>query len=161
MKGRFLKAFAAAVLVGSLAVPVALAHPAAETVKKPRVIHVDMGEFYFNPPVIRLKAGERVRIVFTNSGKLAHEFMAGRKVKMEHGMPEGYHKDFFTGIKAKFSGTGEFENKPGHGTEVYLHSGERGTLTFRVPKSKVGKWQFGCFVPGHYQAGQKGKIVVR
>lgn len=162
MKGKRLKMFAAAALLGALAVPAALAQPSADMAKKPRVIRVVIGEFYFTPKVIQLKAGERVTIVFTNRGKIDHEFMAGRKVKMEHGMPEGYKNDFFRGIKATFTGNdAEFENKPGHGIEVYFEAGGSGKLTFTVPKSKTGKWGFGCFIPGHYQAGQKGTLIVK
>lgn len=127
---------------------------------KVRTVRIEMGEFYFKPAVFRLKAGERVKLVITNRGQLTHEFMAGQKVRMENGEPEGYVRDFFAGLRVKYTGTGRFERKPGHGTEFMADAGQYGTLTFTVPRNRIGKWEFGCFVPGHYQAGQKGTLLI-
>lgn len=40
-----------------------------------RVINVNGNEFKFNPGQISVKKGERVRIVFTNTGTLPHDFV--------------------------------------------------------------------------------------
>lgn len=127
-------------------------------------VRIEMGEFYFAPNVIRMREGQEITIKLVNHGKVAHEFMAGRKVEMHEGVPEGYEHDFFAGIdmhELMFTGTNaELERKEGHGTEVMVESGGSATLTFKVPADTAGNWEFACFVPGHYEAGQKGTFIV-
>lgn len=124
-------------------------------------VRVEMGEFYFKPDVIKAKEGERVTIELVNKGKVAHEFMVGREVEMHEGAPEGYEHDFFVGIEITFLGQkAELEREEGHGTEVIVEADGNATLTFTVPTGTKGKWEFACFIPGHYEAGQKGTFIV-
>lgn len=119
-------------------------------------VRIDMLNFAFAPQTIRLKAGERVTLRFVNRSPLEHEFMAGRG-------PEpmgGYAEDFFKGVDVD-TRSGKAE-RSGHGgafeLEVAPHMGT-GEISFVVPGTK-GSYEFGCFVPGHYQAGMKGTLVV-
>lgn len=48
-------------------------------------IQIRIGEFYFKPEIVQLKAGQAVKIELVNEGKIEHEFMVGRGVKMEKG----------------------------------------------------------------------------
>lgn len=132
----------------------------------PAVIQVRMGEFYFKPEVVRVKAGQEVRIDFVNDGKIVHEFMAGREVEMHEGKAETFEKDFFKGMDVKQmgqhmeSGSMKGMEAADHGMEVELQGGERASLSFTVPTDRNGEWEIGCFVPGHYEAGMKGKLIV-
>lgn len=120
-----------------------------------------MGEFYFKPGTVTLQAGQQVTIELVNEGAIEHEFMVGRDVHREDNRPEGYKHDFFAGVDIHYTiEGGELERKPGHGTEIELKPGGRAVLTFTVPADRVGEWEIGCFVPGHYEAGMKGKLVV-
>src|SRR3990172_5754753 len=52
-------------------------------------IQIIIGDFYFKPKTIQLRAGQQVKIELINEGKLEHEFMVGRglrqrKAKMKH-----------------------------------------------------------------------------
>ena len=44
-------------------------------------------------------------------------------------------------------------------TELDVQAGGSVTLHFTVPGSAKGTWGFGCFVPGHYDAGMHGTLV--
>ncbi len=133
----------------------------SSTAAGPQVVQVKMGEFYFKPQAIRLKAGQQVRIEIVNEGKIEHEFMLGREVEMEGGKPAHYEKDFFDGIQVSHTEEkGEFKLEPMHGTEVELDEGGKATLSFTVPTDRKGNWEVGCFAPGHYEAGMKGVLVV-
>jgi uncharacterized cupredoxin-like copper-binding protein len=143
----------ALVLRPALAVPVATSPGGT--------VRITMGEFYFRPDTVTLKAGQEVTIELVNQGSVEHEFMVGRDVHREDSRPEGYMHDFFQGLNVRYTlDKAEFEQKPEHGTGVEVEPGGRATLTFTVPSDRVGEWEMGCFVPGHYEAGMKGRLVV-
>lgn len=124
-------------------------------------VRITMGEFYFRPDTVTLKAGQEVTIELVNEGAVEHEFMVGREVHFEDGRPEGYKDDFFRGIDVRYVlDKAKFEREPEHGTEVEVEPGGKAVLTFAVPQDRVGQWEFGCFVSGHYEAGMKGRLVV-
>ena len=166
--------------------------PESNTVK------IIIGDLYFDPETIQLKADQEVKIELINEGKIEHEFMVGHGVKMEqenddtneemhenneakqqnseveHGIHEkmhhehagisgGFKKDFFEVIKvlAQTELGAEFMEVPGHGTMVTLKPESKAILTFKVPNDRKGEWEMACFVPGHYEAKMKGKIIVK
>lgn len=45
-------------------------------------------------------------------------------------------------------------------TTGLVGGGESKTITFKAPKEK-GEYTFVCTFPGHYQAGMKGKFIVK
>ncbi len=47
---------------------------------EPLVIEVNMADYSFAPEALRIPAGQLVQLVFTNTGEVEHEFMAGRTV---------------------------------------------------------------------------------
>lgn len=64
-----------------------------------REIVIRMEDYRFSPSVIRVKAGERVRLRIINVGRHTHEFMVGKEVKIEEGVFEPPEPDFFEGIE--------------------------------------------------------------
>ncbi len=121
-----------------------------------RVIEIGMTEFKFSPATISLKPGERVTFKLRNSGLLEHEFMAG----LEATPGKGYALDW---IAKAVDGVAPPHT---HAGEVHLGEGVRVsadwmlTLTVLVPQEN-GEYEFGCFVQGHYEAGMKGRLIVR
>ncbi len=137
--------------------------PAPEATAIPegeRSFLIVMGEMFFEPNVITVLEGQEVTFELVNEGQVDHEFLVGRGVRLEKGVPEGYEQDFFEGIDARFSGDGAELEAEEHGTEVYAEPGGSGVLTFRVPDGAPGEWEIGCFVPGHYEAGMRGQLLV-
>ncbi|MES2320869.1 MAG: cupredoxin family protein [Pseudomonadota bacterium] len=110
-----------------------------------RTLKVDMTDaMRFSPSSIRVKRGETVRFIVTNSGKLKHEMVLGSipDLKKHAGMmrknPEMEHAD---------------ENM------VSVDPGKSGELIWKFTAS--GNVDFACLQPGHFEAGMKGKVAVK
>ena len=92
-----------------------------------------------------LRPGETVKLVAKSAGKLKHELVLGTAQELaEHAelmqkFPEMEHDD---------------------PNAVSVEPGETGSLLWEFT-SKAGAYDFGCLVPGHYEAGMLGKILVR
>lgn len=68
---------------------------------------------------------------------------------------------FFEGIDVEHSvERAKFMEVPGHGTMLMLQPGGNATLSFKVPDNRKGEWETACFVPGHYEAKMKGKLII-
>jgi uncharacterized cupredoxin-like copper-binding protein len=115
---------------------------------------IAMGELYFqtgdaepNAP-ITLAAGERHLIRLHNEGQAAHEIHFGRDADLE---ARSYRENLL--------GT---EGEHGdHGfIAVVLEPGEAATVMFVIPETKRGEWEIGCFMPGHYEGGQRAPLIV-
>jgi len=68
---------------------------------------------------------------------------------------------FFEGIDVEHTvERAKFMEVPGHGTMLMLQPGGNATLSFKVPDNRKGEWEIACFVPGHYEAKMKGKLII-
>jgi uncharacterized cupredoxin-like copper-binding protein len=119
--------------------------------KKPvvRTVEVTMAEtddakMLFNPDRVEVKRGEQVKFVLRNSGKVEHEFMldsvannAKHKIAMEKN-PDMEHDDP-NGKRLTPSGSSE--------------------IVWRF--TKAGTFEFACLIPGHYESGMHGTVVVK
>ena len=47
-----------------------------------------------------------------------------------------------------------------HGAMVENQPGETHLMSFTLPESRRGEWTTGCFLPGHYDAGMHGTLIV-
>lgn len=116
--------------------------------KKPfRTIEVSIqdenGNMMYVPGEIKVKTGEQIKFVLKNDGVLDHEFIldsfegnAKHKKEMEKN-PEMEHDD----PNAK-----RIASKKG--AEIFWKF------------TKAGRFEFGCLIPGHYEAGMKGVVIV-
>ena len=91
-----------------------------------------------------MKKGETIRFVVTNSGQIPHEFVLGTaKMLREHAeLMKRYPK-------MKHSDPNQLAVAPGSTSE----------LVWRF--DRAGVIDFACLVPGHYEAGMRGRIAVR
>ena len=117
--------------------------------KKPfRVVELTMSEgsgtMAFTPKTVEVKTGEQIKFMIKNNGALTHEFMldsiehnAKHKIAMEKN-PEMVHDDP-NGVTLETSKTSEIFWK----------------------FSKAGTFEFACLIPGHYDAGMHGKVIVK
>lgn len=154
------------VIAGILAAGPALAHgtaghgkqPAAAPAKeqKPwgiagdakavkRTIEIRMSDtMRYTPERIEVKLGETVRFVHRNEGKTMHEFVLGTKKELdEH--------------------AAQMRKHPGmeHDEPYMAHVAAGKTAETIWTFNRPGEFDFACLVPGHYEAGMVGKIVVR
>ncbi len=109
-----------------------------------RVIALTMGDdMRFTPDVLHVKPGETVKLAVTNGGKMLHEIVLGTKKTIEeHAQMMRKHPDM------------------AHSAPYMLHvkAGETGDIVWRF--NKAGQFDFACLLPGHFEAGMRGKIAV-
>ena len=113
-----------------------------------RIVKVSMQEqgkkLRFDPALIEVRKGEQIRFVLFNEGTESHEFVLSTAVenrnhaelmkqfpKMEHADPNARRLAVF----------------------------EEGDLVWKF--TKPGTFEFACLIPGHYQAGMRGTVIVK
>ena len=141
-------------------------------------IEVRLDEHSFSPDPLRIPAGQEVTLIIRNAGRIGHEFMAGRD-------PEGndFKQDLFADLHvnieqvdrsdadqsqqtdashAEQSADDHHAGGEGHahGTMVEAKVGQTFLMTFELPEDRRGEWTTGCFLPGHYEAGMHGTLIV-
>ncbi len=105
-----------------------------------------LDELAFEPSEVRVEVGETVRFVVRNEGQVSHEFVLGdEEVQEAHEMAaaEGMEHG-----EAMVEAMAALTLDPGATEEV--------TVTFDEP----GEVLYGCHVPGHYDGGMVGKVIV-
>jgi uncharacterized cupredoxin-like copper-binding protein len=118
---------------------------AADPAQAKRIIAIDMSDrLRFTPAEVAVRKGEVVRFVVSNSGKLAHEFVLGTLAELKE------HAQMM-------------QNDPGMEHDAphmaQVAPGKARSVAWQFMQS--GEFYFGCLVPGHFEAGMLGKIVVR
>lgn len=151
-----------------------LAAPATAAGRVHRVT-LTMKEFSYVPSTLHLKVGERVILTIKNEGQVEHEWVAGQGL-VNTSEEKGFKKDLFATLKPRVTGReyelekvsaspwqkdmAEGETAKRLSTEVDVEPGGTATLRFTVPAGARGRWEMGCFLPGHYESGMKGTIVI-
>ena len=109
-----------------------------------RTIAIRMGDdMRFTPDRIEVRQGETVRLVVRNAGKVLHELVIGT--------PQELRKH--AALMQKFPGMEHDEPYMAH-----VRPGAAGELTWNF--NRPGTFQFACLIPGHFEAGMLGTIVV-
>jgi uncharacterized cupredoxin-like copper-binding protein len=117
---------------------------AADPRKAKRTIRVDMSDaMRFSPADITVKQGESVRFVIANNGKLMHEMVLGTMEALKR------HAQ----LMRKHAGMAHDEPYMAH-----VAPGKTGELGWQF--TKPGEFYYGCLMPGHFEAGMIGKVVV-
>ena len=144
-----------AILIGLWAVSIAQAnaeegHASAlgepgNAAKITRTVDIVMSDaMRYTPSSIKVKRGETIRFRVKNTGQTKHEMVLGSLAELkEHAktmikFPEMEHDD---------------------PNAISVEPGKTGELVWRF--TKAGKFDFACLVPGHFDAGMRGKIAVR
>ena len=98
----------------------------------------------FEPASITVRKGEQIRFVLENTGTESHEFMLAtvadnrKHAELMKKFPDMEHDD----PNAK-----------------RLAVSQKGELIWKF--TKAGEFEYACLIPGHYEAGMHGKIVVK
>ena len=112
--------------------------------KAARTIAVDMNDtMRFKPATITVRRGETVKFVVSNSGETMHEMVIGTETELKA------HAE----LMKKHPGMEHDEPYMAH-----VAPGKKETITWIF--DKPGTFMYGCLVPGHWEAGMKGTIVV-
>jgi uncharacterized cupredoxin-like copper-binding protein len=117
----------------------------ADPAKVSRTVAIDMSDaMRFTPALITARKGETIGFVLTNSGKVKHEMELGSSAELkEH-----------AALMRKFP---EMEHVDPN--RLSVAPGKTGVLTWQF--TRAGTFAFACLQPGHFEAGMRGKIVVR
>ncbi|MCD0417547.1 cupredoxin family protein [Rubrivivax sp. JA1024] len=116
-----------------------------DATKAQRTVRIVMSDtMRFDPATITVRRGETVRFVAANGGRIEHEFVLGTTASLKahaeemRAMPDMQHAD------------------PG---AVRVAAGASGEIVWQF--TEAGSFEFGCLIPGHFEAGMVGKVVVR
>ena len=117
---------------------------AGKSSKVTRSVAVSMSDqMRYDPAEIHVKTGETVRLVLTNKGQGAHEFVLGTQDEIkEH-----------AALMKKFPGMEHDEP-----SQARVNPGGKEELVWQF--NKPGEFYFACLMPGHYEAGMVGKVIV-
>jgi uncharacterized cupredoxin-like copper-binding protein len=139
-----------------------------------RTVTITLGDMYYEPGSVQVKAGETVRFVLKNEGALLHEFSLGdAAMHAEHqkhmlmmqqmGMltPTGMQQDMSKMDHSQHDMSGMDHGKMAHDdpNTVLLEPGQSAELIWTFSQSSG--LEFACNIPGHYQAGMVGAVEVK
>lgn len=110
-----------------------------------RSVRVAMGDdMRFRPDVIEVFQGETLRLRIHNAGRLKHEFVLGTRADLDA------HAELMT----------RFPNME-HDEPYMAHVRPGGTGEIVWTFNRAGEFDFACLMPGHFQAGMRGRVVVK
>ncbi len=113
--------------------------------KVKRVISIDMSDtMRFFPSELRAKRGDTVRFELRNSGELHHEMVIGSMDDLKK----------YAALMKRNGGMDHVD-----ANAVHAAPGEKARMVWQF--TKPGEFYYGCLVPGHFDAGMIGTIVVR
>jgi len=98
----------------------------------------------YDPASLTLNRGEIVRLVVTNTGRLRHEATIGSAAEQQAHAAE---------MKAAPDISHDSPNS------VIVEPGQTKELIWRF--DQPGRFEIGCHIPGHYQAGMIAEVIVR
>ena len=109
-----------------------------------RTVEFDMDDsMRFKPERIEVRQGATIRFVVRNHGQVKHEFVLGTPAELKK----------HAALMAQFP---QMEHDDPNAVSV-----EPGkTAEFAWTFAKSGSFDFACLVPGHFEAGMRGKIIV-
>jgi uncharacterized cupredoxin-like copper-binding protein len=113
--------------------------------KVERTIRIDMSDAmrYF-PDQVRIKRGATIRFALRNNGELPHEMVIGTMDELkQHAQLLRAHGDMA-------------HDEP---NVAHVAPGATGRMVWQF--TRAGEFYYGCLVPGHFDAGMIGTIVVR
>ena len=117
---------------------------AADPKRAKRTVRVEMTDnMRFTPADIRVRRGEIVRFVPANKGQVMHEMVLGTLDELKK------HAE----MMKKHA---QMEHDEPH--MAHVAPGKSGEIGWQF--TKAGEFYFGCLIPGHFEAGMLGKVVV-
>jgi len=113
-----------------------------------RIVRVSMQEdgkkMLYVPSLIEIRKGEQIRFIISNDGIYNHEFMlASVAENRKHGA-----------LMKKFP---DMEHEDPNAVTVAPYVTAELVWKF----TRKGEFEFACLIPGHYEAGMHGTIIVK
>ena len=127
-----------------------------EAAKASRTVEIKLGDMFFEPESLEVKAGETVRFVVKNEGSLLHEFNLGRAAM--HAEHQQHMQQMVGGGMNHGMNHGDMMKMHHDGNSVLVEPGKTTELTWTF--GTATELEFACNMPGHYQSGMVGKMKV-
>jgi uncharacterized cupredoxin-like copper-binding protein len=108
-----------------------------------RTVDIDMRDIAYSPDHVSVRAGETIRFVFHNQGKVSHDALIGDAAAQSD------HEEEMSGDMGAMHGNGD---------AVTVEPGKTGALTHTFEAGD--KTLIGCHEPGHYAAGMQVAVQV-
>ena len=131
-----------------------------------RVIEIKMYDNYYEPNIIKVKKGETIKFIVQNLGEMVHEYnIATKEMHVKH-QPE-MQKLAEHGIllvdkidMEKMKKMSKMDHSLGHShsNSVIVEPKKTGEIIWKFTKDI--SLEMACNVPGHYETGMVGKIVL-
>jgi uncharacterized cupredoxin-like copper-binding protein len=102
-------------------------------------VKVTLTDFAFDPATITVSAGKEVNITLVNNGSVDHDFVV---------MNKAVNDTFTDADKADIFWQAE------------VAAGKTVSDKFTAPAT-AGEYQIICSIPGHFEAGMVGKLVIK
>jgi uncharacterized cupredoxin-like copper-binding protein len=119
--------------------------PTASASVPVRELRIEMDDtMRFSPSVLTVVAGEPVKLVVVNRGKLTHELVIGTAAELAH-----HQREMKSGSAAHHHHSD---------SAISVEAGQSREVVRSFDKS--GELGIACFEPGHYEAGMKGTLTV-
>ncbi len=131
-----------------------------------RTINIKMYDNYYEPSLIKIKKGETIKFIVQNLGDMVHEYNIGTKemhIKhqpemqklVEHGI---LLVDKIDKVKMKEMAKNDHSLAHAHSNSVMLEPKKTGEIIWKF--SKDLNLEIACNVPGHYEVGMIGQIII-
>ena len=124
----------------------------------PREVNVVLKDWIFLPDPVDVVPGETVLLHVVNGGLEIHELVIG-----DQAVQDAWEAAELATIDAPPGPTPVVSVPPEvSGIRVVVPSGQRVDVTWQVPAAAadVSKLLLGCHIPGHWQKGMRGTVVV-
>jgi uncharacterized cupredoxin-like copper-binding protein len=118
----------------------------AQTVSRSIAIDMD-DQMRFTPSNLQVQAGETIRFVVRNTGKVPHEMVLGNEKTIQE------HAELM-----KQAAPHAHDHGGADAAAITVAPGQTGELVVTFPEATT--LQTACLIPGHYDAGMRGTIQV-
>ena len=109
-----------------------------------KIVEISMADsMRFSPAALDIKVGDVVKFLVSNEGALQHEFVLGTAASLSE------HAE----LMIKFPNMEHEEPYMAH-----VDPGKEMAIVWQF--TQAGSFEFGCLLPGHFQAGMKGTVTV-
>ena len=132
-----------------------------------RTIEIKMYDNYYEPNLIKVKKGETIKFIIRNLGEMVHEYnIATKEMHIKH-QPE-MQKLVDHGIlmvdkidKEKMKKMSKMDHSLGHShaNSVMVEPKKTGEIVWKFSKNLI--LEMACNIPGHYETGMVGKIIIK
>ena len=135
--------------------------------KVDRTVNIKMYDNYFEPNIIKVKKGETIKFIVQNLGEMVHEYnIATKEMHIKH-QPE-MQKLVDHGIllvdkidmnKMKKMSKKDHSLSHSHSNSVMVEPKKTGEIIWKFSKSLT--LEMACNIPGHYETGMVGQIIIK